>query len=253
MAKYTLYLDESETFTSPHDRYFSVGGVIIDNSLLPAIANDLSLLKHRLWASDANADSHILHEKEIWLVQHGSPSGVTYNNIFRSKDNVRKLYAGLSSILKNHCVVTMGVCLSEKALLHMYNGGTNPKLTISLQLLLENYCTFLQRNNGVGNVCYESLQAAGNKPLRQRFYELEALGTMYYTPEFIQTHIGDICFVDKACNNAGLQLADFIPNTFGRVCAGLQPKHTNFKRTVLKLAYDGGISLPNKFGLKQIP
>lgn len=97
-------------------------------------------------------------------------------------------------------------------------------------MLLENYCHFLKHNTATGDICYESLQEPGNQPLRQRFYELEALGTMYYTPHFFQTHIGDIEFCGKNENLAGLQLADFIPNTMARSAARMPPNTIRLSR-----------------------
>ena len=110
-------------------------------------------------------------------------------------------------------MATMGVCVNKSALMKNYPGETNEQLTIALQMLLENYCHFLEYMHATGDICYESLQEPGNQELRQRFYELEALGIMYYTSHFFQTHIGDIRFENKADNLAGLQFADFIPNT----------------------------------------
>ena len=152
-----------------------------------------------------------------------------------------------------HVVTTIGVCLDTAQLSKLYGGDTNPNLTIALQLLLENYCHFLMHHNSTGNICYESLQEPGNQGLRQRFYELEALGTMYYTSRFFQTHIGDISFSSKTENLSGLQLADFIPNTLARSASGLAPKHQPFKRTVLKHLYDGGLGMKRKYGFKCIP
>ena len=48
MAKYTLYLDESETFTNTHDRFFAVGGVIIEESLNDSLESEINLLKAKL-------------------------------------------------------------------------------------------------------------------------------------------------------------------------------------------------------------
>ncbi len=76
---------------------------------------------------------------------------------------------------------------------------------------------------------------------------------MYYTSHFFQTHIGDIRFEGKAKNLVGLQLADFIPNTFARTCSGAKAKHDDFKKIVLRQAYDGNIQNKLKYGLKKIP
>jgi len=254
MDKYVLYLDESETFTNTRDFYFAIGGVIIKESAHDGIlTTDLNALKEKLWNQGPISDKYVLHEKEISEVHSTGRTNNACYNIFKKRSTYNTLYIGLSNILTKHDITTVGVCLNEQSLIQLYPGETNNKLTIALQMLLENYCHFLMRYNGVGDICYESLQDNGNQELRQRFYELEALGTMYYTPHFFQTHIGDIKFPAKSENLAGLQLADFIPNTLARTASGSKPKHDAFKKTVLKQAYDGGIGKRPKYGLKVIP
>lgn len=253
MSNFILYLDESETHLNGSNMYFCIGGVIIDRSIERTLEVDLNTLKKSLWPSDVDAVNHILHEKEISEAQHNGRATHTYNNVFKQRAMRRQLYSGLSKILTQHHVTTLGACVNMSELNRCYPGESNPKLTIALQLLLENYCHFLVTHNSVGDICYESLQEPGNQGLRQRFYELEALGTMYYTPRAFQTHIGDIAFIEKSANVVGLQLADFIPNTYARKCASLEPKHKGFTSTILKLAYDGNIANACKYGMKKIP
>lgn len=253
MADYILYLDESETFSSPNRRYFSVGGVVISTHNRPAIETDIIQLKSRLWDGDPNSSQYILHEKEISDAHHSRSTLGSCYHIFRQNNKLNQLYGGLSQILRNHNIVTIGVCIDQTALNQAYGPNTTNRLTIALQLLLENYCHFLNTHNSTGDICYESLQEPGNKPLRQRFYELEALGTMYYPSEFFQIHIGDIYFQGKVENVPGLQLADFIPNTLCRVAARLSPKERSFKDTVLRRLYDGNMNNRQKYGFKVIP
>lgn len=65
MADYILYLDESETFSSPNRRYFSVGGVVISTHNRPAIETDIIQLKSRLWDGDPNSSQYILEAVPI--------------------------------------------------------------------------------------------------------------------------------------------------------------------------------------------
>lgn len=81
MNTYTLYLDESETFTATN-RLFSIGGVIIESSAEAAITNDLNSLKSALWPGDPKAAGIILHEKEISEAHHsGKSKNSHYNNL----------------------------------------------------------------------------------------------------------------------------------------------------------------------------
>ena len=249
MDKYVLYLDESHIGGD----YSCVGGVIIKESEVSAVSADLDNLKRSLWPSDAHPEQYIFHEKEISQAKKSGTASHPCYNIFRANRNYNKLYAGLSRIMKKYDIITLGACVDVSLLHNKYPGEVNPNLTIALQLLLENYCHFLTTNNAYGDICYESMQEPGNTPLRQRFYELQALGTMYYTSHTFQMHIGDIRFRDKTENLAGLQLADFIPNTYARFVSGKKPKHDEFKKAVLKKAYDGKIGDSAKYGLKKIP
>lgn len=253
MDHYTLYLDESETFTSSGRRFFTVGGVIVQSSIAAKLSQELDLLKSSLWDVQQGSTTNILHEREITMAQRNQMPRSSCYYIFKRNAKVKELYNGLSRILKTYHVVTLGVCLDVSRIVQLYGTRTNSKLTIALQLLLENYCHFLMTRSGTGDICYESLQEPGNQELRQRFYELEVLGTMYYTPYFFQTHIGDISFKSKADNVPGLQLADFIPNTLARQAAKLSPKHKQYKQTVLKQLYDGDSKNAPKYGFQIIP
>lgn len=74
------------------------------------------------------------------------------------------------------------------------------------------------------------------------------------TPLTFFKHILEILsFAGKNENLAGLQLADFIPNTMARSAARMPPKHDSFKQTVLRQAYNGGVGLRDKYGFKVIP
>lgn len=249
MDKYVLYLDESHI-----EKAFScVAGVIIKEADIPLISADLDTLKQTLWPTDPHPEQYILHEKEISQAKKSGTAPQPCYSIFRANQNYNKLYAGLSIIMKRYHILTLGTCVDASSLHTKYPGEVNPNLTIALQMLLENYCHFLTTSNAYGDVCYESLQEPGNTPLRQRFYELQALGTMYYTSHTFQTHIGEIKFCNKNENIAGLQLADFIPNTYARFVARKAAKHKDFKKAVLRNAYDGKISDSSKYGLKKIP
>lgn len=253
MDHYTLYLDESETFTNSGQRYFAVGGVILPDSEDASVSQALDNLKMRLWPGDASATGYILHEKEISEVRKTKTKGLPHYSIFRGKHSVKQLYNDLSRILLNGKLTTMGVCISLPAMMNAYGTNTNSKLTVALQLLLENYCHFLIHNNAIGSICYESLLEPGNQELRQRFHELKAFGTMYYPSVVLQTRIDNISFSPKKENKAGLQLADFVPNTLARLAARMPPKSITLRKNVVSRLYDGGVGNASKYGGKVIP
>lgn len=52
----------------------------------------------------------------------------------------------------------------------------------------------------------------------------------------------------KSENMAGLQLADFVPNTLGRYAAMMKPKNREFSRSIRDKLYDGNGD--KRFGFK---
>ena len=170
-------------------------------------------------------------------------------HIFRDKRKVLLLYNELSKLFKDAPLYTIGVCQDKSVLFARYGeSNLNNQLTIAIQLLIEHYCQFLIMNRTTGAICYEAMQPEQNAKIQQRIYELKALGTMYYSSGTIQNYLRDIYFVPKSENMAGLQLADFVPNTLGRYAAMMKPKNREFSRSVRDKLYDGNGD--KRFGFK---
>lgn len=251
MDKYTLYVDESETFSQldKSRRYFIMSGVIIQDNEYDDIDKKLKQIKVDMWKNN-EAEQYILHEKDITAAQRRNPDIPEHYKIFKSKRNTISLYNKLSVIFKKSNITTLGVCLDKKQLTNDYGEDhINNQFTIAIQLLIEHYCMFLIENNAIGSICYESMQPCQNIAIQQRIFELKALGTMYYSPNTIQQHIKEIVFIPKASNYTGLQLADFVPNTLGRYVANFRPKNVNFSSNVRRTLYKANCD-KRKFGFK---
>lgn len=192
MDHYTLYLDESETFTNSGQRYFAVGGVILPDSEDASVSQALDNLKMRLWPGDASATGYILHEKEISEVRKTKTKGLPHYSIFRGKHSVKQLYNDLSRILLNGKLTTMGVCISLPAMMNAYGTNTNSKLTVALQLLLENYCHFLIHNNAIGSICYESFLFIYS---RRRNYNRTRVKPVYCKIVSIEIHMSIVLYI----------------------------------------------------------
>ena len=256
MTEYTLYMDESETFNRIGDKYFVMSGIIIKNSNYVEIENELNKIKQNVWDNATGCEKYILHEKDISFASNRLNSKrlntiPTYYHIFQSRKKVLLLYNELSKLFKNADILTIGVCLNKSVLYSCYGKNElNNQFTIAIQLLIEHYCQFLIKNKVTGDICYEAMQPEQNIKIQQRIYELKALGTMYYAPKTIQDHLKQIQFVAKIDNFAGLQLADFVPNTLGRYAANMKPKNRDFAKNVRSKLYDGGMDGKYKFGFK---
>lgn len=260
MNKYTLYLDESETYDKHNNKYFVIGGVILDNehhnNIIVKRINDI---KKAIWINDVDCYSHILHEKDINFANN------PYNknkldkveecyHIFVSDDITTKLYNKLASVFTDRNITTIGVCLNKSELWNHYDEAKlNHQLSIAIQLLIENYCHFLGLNKSIGDICYEDIEDNQNIKIQQRLYEMKALGTMYYSPHAIQSYIKNIYFPNKRENVAGLQLADFIPNTLARSACMISAKNNGITKNIKRRLYDGNIQKPDKYGFKIVP
>lgn len=256
MASYTMYLDESETHHNGR-YYFAIGGLIIKNEDYDNIEQSLNAIKQELWSGDQNATNYVLHEMDVGfayqrLNSRNLGSIPSYNSIFKNRANVVKLYNRLSKLFHDAPITILGVCLNKNALFDNYGEQhMNDQFTIAIQLMIEHYCQFLSDTRSTGNICYEAMQTAQNIKIQQRMYELKALGTMYYSPITIQNHVHEIEFVQKLDNYAGLQLADFIPNTLARYAASMTPKNREFAGTVRSKLYSGKTGDGKlKYGLK---
>lgn len=255
MAEYTLYVDESTIGTNGNS-FFCMGGVIINKKDYDSIEDSVNKLKLKIWDKISGCESFILHEKDISFASnplnssHLDEIGECYR-IFTNKNKVTQLYNGLSQIIKNNNIVTIGVCLNRNKLNCNYGSrNMNHNLSIAIQILIENYCNFLYSNNSTGSICYEFMQPGQNMQIQQRIYDLKALGSLYYSPNAIQSAVHEINFQLKSSNVCGLQLADFVPNTLGRSTANKKAKHVDFAKNVRKKLYKGNNSEPQKYGYK---
>lgn len=254
MAEYTLYIDESETFNNTGNKYFVMSGVIIRDSDYLEIENKLNQIKKKIWDNAQGCEKNILHEKDVNFANFRLNSKRLSDvpacyHIFRDKRKVLLLYNELSKLFKDAPLYTIGVCQDKSVLFARYGeSNLNNQLTIAIQLLIEHYCQFLIMNRTTGAICYEAMQPEQNAKIQQRIYELKALGTMYYSSGTIQNYLRDIYFVPKSENMAGLQLADFVPNTLGRYAAMMKPKNREFSRSVRDKLYDGNGD--KRFGFK---
>lgn len=260
LARYTFFLDESETYEqgNPANKYFVLGGVIIKSKDYSGIENALRAAKQAVWDNEPGCENYILHEKEVsfaskYYNRTKLDQVAPCNKVFAQKGKTQELYKELSKILVSSHIVTMGVCLAKEALRTAYCGEEfmNNRFSIAIQALVENYCRFLLNRQSSGDICYEFVGEKENAIMQQRLYELKALGTLYYAPRTLQNTIRNVNFVAKKENEAGLQLADFVPNALGRHIAGEKAKNQDFAKNVRSKLYDGGMEDGReKFGFK---
>ena len=82
---------------------------------------------------------------------------------------------------------------------------------------------------------------------------MKLMGSMYMTKEAAERRLLGIDFIDKSNNEAGLQIADFIPNSFARDHAGISQSNPNIFATLRYSLYDGNMGNRDRFGIKYMP
>lgn len=263
MKKYTLYLDESETkiwdqatqsFQNPH---FCMAGIVIADDSIPQLDNSLAQFKRSIWWDRPNPESVIMHQMRILDAEKGRLDLVKYPEYarFSQQHNRKFFYANLKQVFAQNDITIIGCCISEDRLRDHYQGGGNdpdPYL-IAMQYILENYCHFLSRKNGKGSIVYESRELIGNERLRDRYYHIKLMGSMYMTRVIMEKRLLGLDFVDKGQNMAGLQIADFVPHSFARHFAGMRQPKANIFATLKYHRYDGGIGCPDRYGVHYMP
>lgn len=263
MKKYTLYLDESETKTfdqttnsyiNPH---FCMAGIVVADDDIVSLANSLNQLKTTVWSDIQNPESVILHQMKILEASKGRldvnkhPEYVRFLNAA----NRKMFYSELKKVFAQSPITIIGCCISEDKMKTYYCTGKNKpdQYLISMQFILENYCHFLCNNKGHGGVIYESRDPIGNERLRDKYYHMKLMGSMYMSKAITESRLLGLDFVSKNENNPGLQIADFVPHGFARHFAGTkQPKHNIFS-TLQFHRYDGGNGIPERYGMKYMP
>lgn len=263
-TKYSLFLDESVCHlpirgsSSPSYSYFCMAGIIIPDFELPLLQTAIDTLKRRTWGDVTNPEAIILHQMRISEASKGRLDAQKFPEYVRFSNNAtrRDFYRGLRQVFATTSIKIVGSCLSlydlEQFYKISYKNKPDPYL-VAMQFLLENYVHFLCLNNGIGSVIYETRNMISDEQLRDKYYQVKLMGSLYMTK---QTTAGRLLGLDFACkskNIAALQLADFVPNAFARSYAGLQPPRYNIFSTLNFHLYDGGVGDKVRYGIKNMP
>ena len=264
MDCYTLYLEESETHrfdavkSQQVDPHFCMAGVIVADKDVIKIEHSVNNLKALIWPTSPNPSAIILHQMLINNAQKGRLDTIKYQEyaIFSSHQQVKRFYTELQKIFVQNPIIIIGSCISENNMANYYGvSGKNKqdKYLIALQLILENYCHFLCSKNAKGRILYESRNIISDEQLRDRYYHMKLMGSMYMQRATAVNCLLGMDFAKKDENDPCLQIADFIPNGFARDCLGVKQPKYNIFRTFKYLRYDGGQGLPERFGIKYMP
>lgn len=209
MADYILFLDEANvTSTNP---FFCLGGIIIkrdeyENVLIPSI----NALK-------------IKYFSETSVLFH-------YTDMKKNKGDFKKLMDGnirvhfwneFNNILKNIDFVTIGSYLEYNTFQETFNPVKNKHYSVAFIDLVNNYITYLRsQKKAMGSIIVESRQWKENADIQEVFHDIAVYGTALYSSEECSQYLSTIGFIIKKDNCVGLQIADFVPDTFVRTING---------------------------------
>ncbi len=263
LKRYTLYLDESETHQKDRklnkdiNKHFCMAGIIVADDDYNELEKSINDLKRETWSDLPNPENVILHQIRITDAVKGRLDCNKYPEYQRfSKNNTRKtFYNNLKNTINLNKINIIGGSICNDDLDKYFNVSKNSpdKYLICLQLLLENYCHFLCKNNGFGRIIYESRELISDEKLRNRFYHIKLMGSMYINKAVTDKYLLGIDFLPKNSNCAGLQLADFIPNSFAKDHGFIPQSKYNIFGTLKYYRYDGYIENKKRFGIKYMP
>jgi hypothetical protein len=244
MKNYYLFLDEVKPSTQFN--HFCLAGCIVEdnvynNQIIPYICS----LKDKVFGSR----DVILHEIEIRRAEK-QPYMIMNNGAKRAE-----FWSSMDTLFSiPGLFITIGVAINCTEYYRLYNSNHKcDEYFIGLQIIMENFTNFLEKNNGIGSIMVEARTPKENERLQNHFYTLKATGTLFLDMNAIQKRLSTISFPLKTDNNIGVQLADFIPNPLVRKTGGLRQKNPTLYNHIEHKLYDGGLGLPNRFGLKVIP
>ncbi|WP_127585488.1 DUF3800 domain-containing protein [Paenibacillus koleovorans] len=246
MKQYTLFLDEIHT--GGHFDHFSLVGLAVANE---DYEKKLIPMLERLKYDFFNDKSVIIHEKDI-----NDARGSTPFRVFQNREKKEEFWTRIAALLVELNPPIFAVCVHERKYSQMY-GRCRDGYAVALQIILENFIHFLDKNDGFGTVFVESsnpLPQQKDQQLQQHFYHLKANGTLFYDRTTFQSRVGTINFPLKADNIPGLQLADLLPNSLNRkLTAGYVQRTGNLISVIEQLLYTGYCDQTATFGLRIVP
>lgn len=263
MDEYTLYLDETYVPLDNVFGDFSICGIIIKNDFHDTeLITKLNNLKYKIWDKEDKSlvDTYVLHELECTKARKKNINRLkkTYNKIFQNKGKYDLLYDSLNNMILDSPIVVLGCCVQEYNLSQLYSHKINDRMSIAINILVENFYHFLINNNAIGSICYEEMPENQNEIVKRRYNQIRSCGTMFYSAKSINKKVKDLYFKNKYDCIAGLQLADFIPNAITREIRGITRQETERTRNIdiniiYRKLYNGGCNKSDRFGLKIIP
>lgn len=283
MDKYTLFLDES---SDKNKGLTLVSGFAIPNTQLELFEKSILDIKKLFWKEEyINSNSTVLHCTELSLIYNNRHNSELYKYIKRKeyqffkrmdhtkiKELYESMYIKLCEIMKTYDITVFGCLIDERRFEYLFDESSKRILedpyNIALQVIVENFTHFLNKNNGVGYIMYESRNSESNvdkNSLDMRMYDnfckIKSIskGIPYANSNSITNRIRYFDIVRKTEEKAGIELADFIAfNLFKSFSIGDNRDKSEFIKKIEKSVYNGTYlesdkDLKSFYGIRKIP
>lgn len=262
MDEYTLYLDESFIEIKDKKGDFTVCGLVVKNTYHDTILSDMiKNLKYSIWNNEDKCvvDNYALHELDATTARKGNIKRLKreYNKVFSNKNKYELLYSSMNQIISTSDIYILGCCVQEYELSLLYKHPINDRLSIAMNILIENYYHFLAENGAIGTICYEEMPKNQNNIVIKKYKHIINYGSMFYSAKNINERIKGLSFKNKYDCVAGLQIADFIPNSVSRDIRVMSypqgHRLQNVDVNIIKSkTYHGNCNKMERFGIKII-
>lgn len=238
MKEFFLFLDESKN-TPPSD-HFALGGFAIEKTAYYKICDDIREIKKAVFGDE----DIILHETELRMARKD------IYKVMRRSEKRTFFWQEMGRIFDENEIVVFTAVINPNKLKTTYSSMfLHDEYFVCLEVILENFAHFLEKENAVGTVYLESQNPKADNRLSNYFYQLVKRGTRHLSNHALRKQITGINFYQKADLNIGLQIADFIPNTLKKYANGIQNKRPSIEANIVNCLYDGKINKPDIFGL----
>lgn len=212
-----IYLDESGDHSlvriDPSYPVFVLGGVVVDIDYERAvIAPELERFKRTMFG----APDLVLHTSDIVRNRRG------FENL-QDRDFREAFYAGLNALMRTWQYEVIACAIRKDEHLARYGVAALDPYMLSLNIVLERYCTSLTRSQP-GMVIVEARSIVLDRQLQLAWEVVQAQGTQYMRGSRVAACIQGFEVRPKHENRAGLQLADLVVSPIGRLVLGKPPR-----------------------------
>ena len=242
MKEFYLFLDESKN--TPPSEYFALGGFAVEKTVYQ---NEICPYMKKMKKDIFGDEDIILHETELRLARKES------YRIMRKSEYRALFWKRMGELFDKWNITVFTAVINPKKYRATYQSEfLNDEYFVCLEVVLEKFAHFLEKENATGIVCIESQNLKADNRLRNHYGQLLKRGTRDLNNVALQQQIQGLYFYQKADLNIGLQIADFVPNTLKKHANGIPCRQPSIETQIVRCLYDGKVGKPNVFGLENI-